>query len=153
MKALHPVIRILLIVVAAVMALIAFAAIFLISGDDSSDASADLTATTVAASTDSGNGEVTTTSAADEGANVAGIAERFRQAVNGGDIGSVSEFAPTASADLLEFLIGGGPYDTVECYVFDGKDECRVVNGIADFTFAVDTSSDCVSEVTYVGGE
>ena len=153
MKTLHPAIRILLIVVAGVAALVAIAAVFLLAGDDASDASADLTTTTVAAPVDSGSEQATTTSPAGEGESVGDIAERFRQAVNARDAGSVSGFAPTASADTLEFLIGGGPYEKVNCYVFDGNDECRVVNGIADFTFVVDASSGSISAVTYVGGE
>lgn len=153
MTKLHPVVRMLLIAALSVVTMIAVASVFLIVGDESSDASADLTTTTVGVSTDPGSENVTATSLADRGSSVDDVAERFRQTVNGRDVGSVSKFAPTASADTLDFLIGGGPYQKVDCYVFEGKDECRVVNGIADFAFAVDASSGSVSEVTYVGGE
>ena len=153
MRKLHPVVRILLVAIAAVVALVVIAGIFLIAGDDSSDASTDLATTTVTVSSDSGGEQVTTTSPPDEGASVADLAERFRQAVNARDVEPVGEFAPTASAETLEFLIGGGPYENVDCYVRDGKDECRVANGIVDFTFVVDANTAFVTEIMYVGGE
>lgn len=153
MNKMHPVVRILLMAVAAVAALVVIAAIFLLSGDESSDASTDLATTTVPVSSDSGGEPVTTTPPPDEAASVMAVAEQFRLAVNGRNVESVAKFAPTASAFMLEFLIGGGPYEKVDCYVFDGKDECRVVNGIADFAFVVDASSGSISTVTYVGGE
>ena len=153
MNKMHPVVRVLLTAVAAVAALVVIAAVFLISGDESSDASTDLATTTLAASSDSGGEPVTTTLPPDEAASVVAVAEQFRLAVNGRNVESVAEFAPTASADTLEFLIGGGPYEKVDCYVFDGKDECRVVNGIADFMFVVDAGLASVTDVTYGGGE
>ena len=152
MRSLHPAVRILAIGCAAVLALIVVADVLLISGDDSSDAATDL-ATPAAASSDSNGEDATTTSPPAEVASVADIADRFRQAVNARDAEPVAEFAPTATAATLEFLIGGGPYEKVDCYIFDGKDECRVVNGTADFTFGVDVSMTSVTEITYVGGE
>lgn len=86
------------------------------------------------------------------GATVIEIARLFQDAVNSRDVAAVTDFAPTASEFILDFLIGGGPYDNVDCYRNNGKDECRVINGIADFTFVVDVESGLVTEVTYVGG-
>lgn len=80
------------------------------------------------------------------------IAERLRTAVNNRDAESVAEMAPNTPADTLDFFIGGGPFESVECYVFEGKDECHLVNGIADFVFNVDMGSGLVTEITYVGG-
>ena len=80
------------------------------------------------------------------------VAERFRGVVNSRDAAAVAEFAPAASVDVREFLIGGGPYEMVDCYVFEGRDECRVVNGIADFVFTVDVAGGLVTSIAYVGG-
>jgi hypothetical protein len=44
------------------------------------------------------------------------------------------------------------PYETVNCYVWEGRDECSVINGIADFAFVVDAATGLVTEITYVGG-
>ena len=81
------------------------------------------------------------------------IAQGFREAVNSRDAELVAALAPTSTEGTLEFLIGGGPYAKVDCYVFDGHDECSVVNGAADFAFIVDVSAGLVTEVTYVGGQ
>jgi hypothetical protein len=86
------------------------------------------------------------------GATVTEIARLFQDAVNSRDAATVAELAPTASDFILDFLIGGGPYDTVDCYRYNGGDECRVINGIADFTFVVDVQSGLVTQVVYVGG-
>ena len=81
------------------------------------------------------------------------IAEAFRQAINSRDDDRVTALAPGTPEGTREFLIGGGPYDTVDCYQFNGREECRVINGIADFTFVVDVMTASVVDVTYVGGE
>ena len=78
----------------------------------------------------------------------------FQTAVNSRDTSAVAEMTSTTSQATLDFLIGGGPYETLDCYQFEGSDECRMVsNGIADFTFVVDVESAQITEVTYVGGE
>ncbi len=138
MRKMPPVLRLLFVVFAIVAAMTVIAAAFLIAGDDATDATPDQPATSVATSEDE---------------SVADIAEQFRQAVNARGDERVAELAPTTSEGTLEFLIGGGPYEKVDCYTFNGNDECRVVNGIADFTFTVDAASATVTEITYVGGE
>ena len=80
------------------------------------------------------------------------IAKLFQDAINTKDVTAVAALAPTTPEATLEFLIGGGPYETVDCYKYDGHDECHVVNGIADFVFVVDVESRLITEVTYVGG-
>ena len=83
----------------------------------------------------------------------ADLAVLFREAVNTRDTGVVIALAPDTNDSIADFLIGGGPYATVSCDRFAGKDECHMANGIADFSFIVDVTSGLVSEVTYVGGE
>jgi hypothetical protein len=81
-----------------------------------------------------------------------GVGERFREVVNDRNMEAVAGLAPTSSTEIREFLLGGGPYETVDCYEFAGRDECHVVNGIADFVFVIDVARGLVTEITYVGG-
>lgn len=80
------------------------------------------------------------------------IAQQFQEAVNSRDAMAVAAFAPTATDGTREFLIGGGPYESLTCVTVDGRDECHMVHGVADFIFVVDVGSGIVTEVTYVGG-
>lgn len=89
-----------------------------------------------------------------EAASAIDIARGFQTAVNSGDTAEVAELTSTTPVATLDFLIGGGPYETLDCYQFEGSDECRLVSdGIADFTFVVDVESVQIDEITYVGGE
>lgn len=81
------------------------------------------------------------------------VPEQFRAALNSRDNAEVARLAPTTPEGTVEFIVGGSPYPNVDCHQRAGRDECRVVNGIADFVFVVDVDSGLVSAVTYVGGE
>lgn len=104
---------------------------------------------------DGTDGATTTEAAAPQPgpATVADLAALFRDAVNSRDAAAVVALAPDTNETIADFLIGGGPYESVSCEKFAGQDACRMVNGIADFSFVVDVTSGLVSEVTYVGGE
>ena len=97
--------------------------------------------------------ESTTTTTASAAPSVEGIAEEFRLALNNRDVAAVAAMAPFTNADIQDFIIGGSPYPSVDCFVFEGRDECQVVNGIADFIFVVDTTTGLVTNVEYAGGE
>lgn len=86
-------------------------------------------------------------------ATVADIGRQFTDMLNARDVGAVAAMAPSATEFMRDFIIGGGPYDSVDCYMFNGMDECHVVHEIADFTFGVDVASGLVTDITYVGGE
>ena len=120
---------------AAFVVAIALGVLFLLGGDDSEAAGTEPVAFREAPGT-------------------IDIARDFQTAVNSRDTSAVAVMTSTTSQATLDFLIGGGPYETLDCYQFEGSDECRMVsNGIADFTFVVDVESAQITEVTYVGGE
>lgn len=112
------------------------------SSDDADNASTTSTAAP----------QVTTTTTTAAPSSVSEIGEALRAAANNRDAAAVAELAPTSNDDIRDFFIGGSPYEKVDCFVFDGKDQCQVNNGIADFIFTVDVSSGLVTDIEYVGG-
>ena len=80
------------------------------------------------------------------------LAGEFIDVVNARDTAAVARFAPGATVDTVDFLIGGGPYDNLSCTEFNGAQVCRVSNQAADFEFGVDTASGTVVDLVYVGG-
>ena len=130
---------------ACVMAMVALPAC------SSSDTSNEATTSTSTSTTSSTTTQPESTEAPAT-ATVLEIAERLRDAANRRDAVAVADLAPTTSQDTREFFIGGSPYETVNCYVWEGRDECSVINGIADFAFVVDAAAGLVTEITYVGG-
>lgn len=80
------------------------------------------------------------------------FAEAFIAKVNERDAAAVATLAPDATLDTRDFMIGGGPYESVSCSEFDGRTQCLVSNDAAAFEFHPDVNAGQIVGLTYVGG-
>ena len=98
--------------------------------------------------------ETTTTTApgASSPLSAAELGERFRQALNSGDVAAVSALAPTIASETLQDVMGVGPYETVDCLVLEGRDVCSISHDGTPYDFVLDLSAGLVTEIFYTGG-
>ena len=98
--------------------------------------------------------ETTTTTApgASSPLSAADLGERFRQALNSGDVAAVAALAPTIASENLQDVIGVGPYETVDCLVLEGRDVCSISHDGTPYDFVLDLSTGLVTEIFYTGG-
>ena len=104
--------------------------------------------------TGSSQGSETTTTAPEASSPLSAVelGERFRQALNSGDVAAVAALAPTIASENLQDVIGIGPYETVDCLVLQGRDVCSISHEGTPYEFALDLSTGLVIEIFYTGG-
>ena len=102
--------------------------------------------------TTAGNGTSTKVPATSSPLSAAELGERFRQALNSGDVAAAAALAPTIANEDLQDVIRIGPYDTVDCVVLQGRDVCDISNEGTPYEFVLDLSTGLITEIFYTGG-